>query len=259
MLAISQSYIKRPQGPRYQHGNYYLRFTTRNGRLDNLVGFELNPSSYTLSDDSDEAIVAGYYDNVTLNRSFADASWNSVCLPFAVDNVEEFFGAGAVAYAFTGYDADALNFETVTSLVAGQPYVVYVATGFASKELTNVALVAEAGMAEDDVDNVKFRGTFAPIDAGGFTADGLAYGLTPQARIAPLGDLASSKGFRAYFDIPAGAPVKALVFDGGIATGVRTIRMTADEAHDIFDLGGRKLNETRKGVNIINGKKVLVK
>lgn len=240
-------------------GNYYVRFTTRNGRLDNLVGFTLNPSSYTLSDASDEAIVAGYYDNVTLNRSFADASWNSVCLPFAVDNVEEFFGAGAFAYAFTGYDADALNFETVTSLVAGQPYVVYVATGFASKELTNVALVAEAGMAKDDVDNVKFRGTFAPIGAGGFTADGQAYGLTPEARIAPLSDLASSKGFRAYFDIPASAPVKALVFDGGIATGVRTIRMTADEAHDIFDLGGRKLSETRKGVNIINGKKVLVK
>ena len=243
----------------YGDGNYYLRFTTRNGRLDNLVGFELNPSNYTLSDASADAIVAGYYDNVTLNRSFANASWNSVCLPFAVDNVEEFFGAGAFAYAFTGYDADALNFETVTSLVAGQPYVVYVATGFASKELTNVALVAEAGMAEDDVDNVKFRGTFASIDAGGFTADGLAYGLTPEARIAKLGDGASSKGFRAYFDIPAGAPVKALVFDGGIATGVRTIRMTADEAHDIFDLGGRKLSETRKGVNIINGKKVLVK
>ncbi len=241
-------------------GNYYLRFiATRYAELDNFVGFELNPSSYTLSDDSDEAIVAGYYDNVTLNRSFANASWNSVCLPFAVDNVEEFFGAGAFAYAFTGYDADALNFETVTSLVAGQPYVVYVATGFASKELTNVALVAEAGMAEDDVDNVKFRGTFAPIADGGFTADGQAYGLTPQARIAKLGDGASSKGFRAYFDIPAGAPVKALVFDGGIATGVRTIRMTADEAHDIFDLGGRKLSETRKGVNIINGKKVLVK
>ena len=243
----------------YGDGNYYLRFTTRNGRLDNLVGFELNPSSYTLSDASDEAIVAGYYDNVTLNRSFSDASWNSVCLPFAVNNVEEFFGAGAFAYAFTGYDADALNFETVTSLVAGQPYVVYVATGFASKELTNVALVAEAGMVEDDVDNVKFRGTFARIAAGGFTADGQAYGLTTEARIAKLGDGASSMGFRAYFDIPAGAPVKALVFDGGIATGVRTIRMTADEAHDIFDLGGRKLNETRKGVNIINGKKVLVK
>ena len=243
----------------YGDGNYYLRFTTRNGHLDNLVGFELNPSNYTLSDASADAIVAGYYDNVTLNRSFANASWNSVCLPFAVDNVEEFFGAGAFAYAFTGYDADALNFETVTSLVAGQPYVVYVATGFASKELTNVALVAEAGMAEDDEDNVKFRGTFAPIVAGGFTADGLAYGLTPKARIAKLGDGASSKGFRAYFDIPAGAPVKALVFDGGIATGVRTIRMTADEAHDIFDLSGRKLSETRKGVNIINGKKVLVK
>ena len=239
-------------------GNYYVRFTTRNGRLDNLVGFTLNPSSYTLSDASDEAIVAGYYDNVILQRTF-QAGWNTVCLPFAVDNVEEFFGAGAFAYAFTGYDADALNFETVTSLVAGQPYVVYVATGFASKELTNVALVAEAGMAQDDVDNVTFRGTFAPIAAGGFTAVGQAYGLTSEAKIAKLGDSATSKGFRAYFDIPTSASVKALVFDGGIATGVRTIRMTADEAHDIFDLGGRKLNETRKGVNIINGKKVLVK
>ncbi|MDO5446840.1 MAG: C10 family peptidase [Prevotellaceae bacterium] len=45
-------------------------------------------------------------------------------------------------------------------------------------------------------------------------------------------------------------------------TGIRTIYsepVKEQMAHDIYDLGGRKLNQTRPGVNIINGKKYIIK
>ncbi len=42
---------------------------------------------------SSDAVVAGTYDYVTLKRTFTEG-WNTVCLPFAISDVEGFFGAG---------------------------------------------------------------------------------------------------------------------------------------------------------------------
>ncbi|MBR1682856.1 MAG: choice-of-anchor D domain-containing protein [Bacteroidaceae bacterium] len=214
--------------------------------------------SYALSEEVDpETISAGTF-NLTLSRAFNAESWNSLCLPFAVADVSAFFGDGSYAYAFTGYTDGTLNFTKVDALTAGTPYIVYVKDEKADAfTLNDVTLISTAGMTEQN--GVVFRGTFAPIAADGFTANGKAYGLTPEAKIAPLGAAATSKGFRAYFDIPTGASVKALVFDDGLATSVKTIDIDTPEAQQIFDLAGRKLNGSRKGVNIINGKKVLIK
>lgn len=43
-------------------------------------------------------------------------------------------------------------------------------------------------------------------------------------------------------------------------TGVETIKADGKKADDdIYDIQGRKLNAPKKGLNIINGKKVLIK
>lgn len=44
------------------------------------------------------------------------------------------------------------------------------------------------------------------------------------------------------------------------ATGVETVeKLTPEQAARIFDLSGRRLNKATKGINIVNGKKILVK
>jgi hypothetical protein len=212
----------------------------------------------TLDETSSEAVVAGTYDYVTLKRTFAEG-WNTVCLPFTISDVEAFFGEGAVAYDFTSYTDGMLNFTKVTSLTASIPYVVYVPKAIVEPmKLQNITISSynTEGFYRTS-NNAKFQGTYAPIAAGAWEASGVVYGLTSEAKIAKAGASASIKGFRAYFDLPAGAEVKALRFDG-LETGVRTI--SADEVDgQLFDINGRKVSKTQRGIYVVNGKKVIVK
>ncbi|MBE6256020.1 MAG: hypothetical protein E7105_11040 [Prevotella sp.] len=65
---------------------------------------------------------------------------------------------------------------------------------------------------------------------------------------------------RAYIDTPEG-PVKGFVINWDDADGIQTIG-TASEAKEkanIYNLAGQRMSHLQKGVNIVNGKKVLVK
>lgn len=41
-------------------------------------------------------------------------------------------------------------------------------------------------------------------------------------------------------------------------TGIQNIKTTKQTPTVIYDMNGRKLTETKKGLNIINGKKILI-
>ena len=67
-------------------------------------------------------------------------------------------------------------------------------------------------------------------------------------------------GFRAY--LPAGLGVKGFLgFEFDDADGIKTIdngKLTIDNA-EIYNLAGQRVNKLQRGVNIVNGKKVIVK
>ncbi len=66
---------------------------------------------------------------------------------------------------------------------------------------------------------------------------------------------------RAYLTDGGGSEVKAFFFDEGLVDAIRTIdngKLTMDNA-EIFNLAGQRMNKVQKGVNIVNGKKVMVK
>jgi len=211
----------------------------------------------TLDETSSDALVSGTYDNVTLKRQFIE-DWNTVCLPFTISDVEAFFGAGAKAYEFASYaDDGTLGFSKVTTLTASYPYIVYVPAAITDDiALTNITIDAAAWYSKKN--DAYFRGTYAPIAAGDLTGK---YVLTTAAKIQKASSNATMNGFRAYFEIPSGLSVKALLFDDGTATSIVTIdngQLTMDNV-DVYNLAGQKLNQVRKGVNIVNGKKILVK
>ena len=342
-------------------GNYYLRFTTRNGRLDNLVGFRANPLEhdteiaassvpatgkqynvytatvtlkesvgkaeevtaclyvggevkatetlaitangsttvtltwepqvviseaveayvavtgtgidlatepisltiaevYTLDEETSASTVdAVSNETVLLKRKFA-AGWNTVCLPFAINDVEAFFGTGAKAYDFTAYNTTngELNFSTVSTLSASYPYVVYVPEAITEPmKLQNITISSYNDYGYYRTSNgVKFQGTYAPIAAGEWGASGVVYGLTTDGHIRKAGANASIKGFRAYFDIPAGTEIKAISFDD-IEDAISLIQTDAEENDAIYNVAGQRVQKMQKGINIINGKKIL--
>ena len=68
-------------------------------------------------------------------------------------------------------------------------------------------------------------------------------------------------GFKAWLetDKAVGARVFTIIFDGEDATGIKEALGLENENVEIYDLSGRRLDKPAKGVNIIGGKKVLVK
>ena len=66
------------------------------------------------------------------------------------------------------------------------------------------------------------------------------------------------KGFRCYAEADAGSGVKAfdVIFDDN-GTGLKDLKDLKDSGELIYNISGQRLLKAQKGVNIINGKKVL--
>ena len=221
----------------------------------------------TLDETSSDAITAGTYDNVTLKRKF-NAGWNTVCLPFTISDVEGFFGAGAKAYEFTSYADGALSFSTVSTLTASYPYIVYVATAITEDiTLNNITIASGDASAwytrkTDSSNNAAyFRGTYAPVAAGAWTKNAdtdVIYGVTADGKIQKAGSNASIKGFRAYFDLPAGATARLAFTDE--SNGITTVIAADELGGEAYNLKGQRVQSLKKGgLYIINGKKQVVK
>ena len=95
------------------------------------------------------------------------------------------------------------------------------------------------------------------VAAGNFM---LAYSSTDEiAKFYAIG----SSGFvvpanKAYLPASGGASVKALSFDDDDATGINAIKnneLTIDNA--IYNVAGQRMSKMQKGINIVNGKKIL--
>lgn len=68
-------------------------------------------------------------------------------------------------------------------------------------------------------------------------------------------------GFKAYMNMPS-TPVKGFTFDLDDAVGIRSIDnglLTKDNDKVIYNLSGQRINKLQRGVNIVNGKKVIIK
>ena len=217
----------------------------------------------TLDETSSDAITAGTYDNVTLKRNF-NAGWNTVCLPFTISDVEGFFGAGAKAYNFTSFTDGNLGFTNVAELTASYPYIVYVPAAITDDiALTNITIASgDASAWYRYQSGAYFRGTYAPIAAGGWTKNDpsdVIYGVTSAGKIQKAGASATMKGFRAYFDLPAGSSARLAIYDD--ATGITTILDAKELNNDgkVYNLNGQRVENAYKGLYIVNGKKVVVK
>lgn len=65
---------------------------------------------------------------------------------------------------------------------------------------------------------------------------------------------------KCYLTVPVAQAVKAFYFENnGEATGIEEIFGRNDNETVIYDLSGRRLERLQKGVNIVNGRKILVK
>ena len=193
----------------------------------------------------------------------AKSGWNTICMPFALTDaiLTQIFGEGYKIYDLKSYDTteDILSFKTATSFTARKPYLVYVATAASHPEgvkLFNVNVTSTTA-SETESSPVTFQGTYAPIAAGDLTD---WYGVTTGGEIRKASNTASLDGFRAYFTgVPASASARLSIYDE--ATGITTILGSNEVLKDnrVYNLNGQKIQNAKKGLYIVNGRKVVIK
>ena len=180
-----------------------------------------------------------------------DAKWATFVAPFDVT-----IPSGVTAYTVDAVNGSMLTMPEITgtTIDANTPVVLF------SEETVNQTLNGKfvAGTPEEGA----LTGTYADIDA----PDG-KYILQDQR------DTGGKVGFyqvdtnaatpkvranRAYLTAPANPnPVKAFYF-GDIETAIKSV-MDGVAAGEVYDPSGRKISKLQRGVNIVNGKKVMVK
>ena len=225
---------------------------------DIALTIKLQEDVYTLDETSDEPIVAGEYAKMVLKRVFRQG-WNTVCLPFEVASVAEFFGEEATAYEFSGFEGGSLQFTVMSGdavkLESGKPYVVYVPEVIDEKELTNVTIVDKPQAVSRG--EARFVGTFAPKKAGEMEGK---YGVTDDAHIAKGSSKASIDGFRAYFELPAGTSGARLMLCDETTGLAKVVKEAATGNDTLYNIGGLRVAQpTKAGIYIREGKKVIIK
>ncbi len=212
--------------------------TNDNARLDNIV---LKGNTYT--------------------RTVTSGNWGTICLPYDATV------AGAKLYTIvgkeiTGSEVTAILLDEVASIEAGKPYIFKATADNVVATYTGTTYTA-AGAVNG------LYGTYSAIAAGKWDTyvSGDLYLMTTsnvQAADKTTSSLAANRAYIVLDDVNnIGSPVKGvrLGFDGTeTPTGIKNLTPALSEGEGvIYNLNGQRVNSLQKGINIVGGKKVLVK
>ena len=194
------------------------------------------------------------------DRTFSADKWNTLCVPFAF-NKEDFAEVKELSAIAVDGDHVSMTLNDVSTIEAGKPYLVKAKNNGDKITVTNsgdYAAVQESS-AKASGYTVNFVGTYEGTTVTAATADGNAF-VVKNNGIYNVNSAVSVGAYRAYFTVEAETPVKALIFDfNELPTAINAVEAAQNEKAEIYNLAGQRLNKAQKGVNIINGKKVLVK
>lgn len=234
-----------------------MQFTTRKEIVDLVMD----------NNGDNESIIygnAGVYANVTIqNLTLESGKWQGICLPFDID-VENSPLAGADVRTYTSEASDAdklyLNFLTpVTEMKAGTPYIVKMESDLSNPVFENVTI-------DKTQENVYFdtvTGAFNYAIYAYFTSD-TDFDRFFKVSDGKLNNILNGDhlgAFEPYFYVPSGSYDEIYLNTGeynDVITGVSSLGETKEGAA-IYNLAGMRLSKKQKGINIVNGKKVLVK
>ena len=204
--------------------------------------------------------MAGTYPSVTLARTFSADKWNTLCVPFAFDASGFSQVKELSAIAVHGDNVSMTLSDVTGTTTAGKPYLVKARSNGDGLTATDVALpgaviqTSSATAADYTVNYVGcYTGTTltAASNANAYVvSNNMLYNVTSDVTVGE---------YRAYFTVTAPASVKALTFDFDGTTDIDDIVDRKSSDGQLYNLAGQKLSRPQKGVNIIDGKKVLVK
>lgn len=200
----------------------------------------------------------GKTQDVTLTRTLVANKWNTFCVPFDT----EFAGTaleGATVKAVGTIEGNVINLVDADKIEAGVPYLVMPTTGNIENPTFKGVTISVTTPVEKGNDEYKFVGTYSPKK---ITKDefGKIWGVTAQGKLAKINADTTMKGLRAYFVFPTNTTAAKLNFDGE-TTGINNIETNATVNGKVYNLNGQyvgnSLNGLKKGIYVVNGKKVI--
>ena len=214
--------------------------------------FNLQPS--VINENADYALEQAGITALKLQRTIKKDKWNTIVLPIALTEAQlkAAFGENVKVAELTGANANELNFSSVTATNANQPYMIYVDQDFSEATFNGITINVQTP--SQIVNGANFVGTYNAETA--ILED--SYFVSNNCLVRAADGSNKMKGTRAYFTVPASL-VKNLGFtiDGNEATGIAEV--TNDNNHIIYNLAGQRLAQPTKGINIVNGKKIIIK
>ena len=154
------------------------------------------------------------------------------------------FPDGVEAYIVTGIENNTVKLAEVAAVPKGTPVIL--------KNEGEYELDAATG-ALDDVSGNELRASDEPIEANG-TQYVLANVNGKVGFYKATGTIAAGK---AYLEVAAN--IKAFYFDGDAETAINEVNGQSSmiNGQSIYNLAGQRLSKMQKGINIVNGKKIL--
>lgn len=219
---------------------------------------ESKDNAETISGNADKTV------NVKLTRTLKADVWNTFCVPFDVivaGSPLEGATIKQIASVEEKTDGAVMNFEDApATLEAGNAYFVRTATAIVNPTFNGVTVknVVPANCSGNE--NYQLIGIYSPlnIDASLY---GKVFGINNQDKLAKVKENTSIKGMRAYFLLANSATAAKLNF-GGELTGIYAVdNGEAVMTGKVYNLNGQyvgnSLEGLKKGVYVVNGKKVL--
>lgn len=274
--------------------SYHDDITENDGAVSALRNNADNSDAIALMEAAD-AKIGSFKVQLTGRTFYKDGSWNTICLPFTVSDIENnsiLGGDGVELWQFNdcSFDADegelTLEFtnckeeDSTTDIIAGRPYLIRWTNASDPNETINEPVFTEvtitATTPEDDNtfgnnNEITFIGTFNGNTFQTENRSILFLGAENTLYYPEAGAIIGA--FRAYFQlngITAGnpadleSPIKSFVLNFGddTETGIFDVRSKTEEGRGdgvIYNITGQLLNKPQRGINIINGKKVVIK
>ena len=215
--------------------------------------------------------------NVKFYRSFLKEAWNTICLPCAVENPQEVFGAGTQVAKLTGMTPTSLTFEYVEKMEANTPYIIK-PTAVNNAAYANVAsptVLYDLGMRKlEDLPVGKDRPTYETESGvsfiGAYSVENLpaneGYYYISGNKFYYIDVPVPTTRYRGFFHSDVHNSAKLSLAFGDGTTNIENVYFLPVGAGDIYDLTGKKVRSSgesldglKPGVYITNNKKFVVK
>ena len=260
---------------------YFSKLVGKNG--EEKIGAAGKPlAAYNLALDDNKDFVAyepfaakaASYSR-TINTGKTGTTWATLCLPFEVSLDNQNFRAFNLLSA--NETTNTIELEEITTIIpAGTPVIIKMNDGETQLNFTEAdkEIANEVKTAATADGNYQLKGLYTQKEFSK-DADNNCYIVKGNKLMNPAMLLektkvqkVASKPFRAYMvdnsSAPtAGAKMFSIGFDNDGTTAIDTINTIANDKAEYYDLQGKRLNESQKGINIVKrgGKtmKVIIK